>query len=279
LSKVLLRYRICDAGLVTWWQATATAAVSAAACLFLRLSFPVAGSPYVVALAAVLLVATWLLNKALQEGDASTVVPLLGLKIPFASIMAWLLLKESVSAGLWFAVLFSGGAVAFFGLGGQQVAQGGHGRKPVVAILLAVFAALLFSLADIIARASSASMDTITLVLWANVIWAPISVIMLLCPRYRKYRVGGADFWMCLSYGIFVTGAVLALYYSFTLADSVVLPNIIIGTRGVFALIAGYVFSKAAKVPIERQDGRVYVFRAAGTVLIVISLLLLKYSG
>ena len=279
LSKVLLRYRVCDPGLVTWWLVAGTAAVSAAVCAGMRLPFPGRGWIYIVVLAVVLVTATWFRNRALQDGDASTVVPLLGLKIPFTSVIAWLLLNESVPPVLWLAVFLSAGAVALFGAGRQQVAQGGYGRKPFFAILMAIGAALLFSCADIIVRIGSSRLETMALVLWSNIVSVPAAAVMIFSAKYRKYRIGITDLLMFLLYGVLVTGAMLALYYSFALADSVVLPNVITGTRGLFALVAGYVFSRAAKVPMERQDRLIYVYRATGTVLIAVSLLLLRYCG
>jgi drug/metabolite transporter (DMT)-like permease len=279
VSKVLLRYRLCNAGLVTWWLVAGTAVVSAAVCAGLRLPFPLKSWPYVIGLAIVLVTSTGVLNKALQDGDASTVVPLLGLKIPFTGIISWLLLKEKISPVLWMAVFLSAGAVALFGAGRQQAAQGGYGRKPAFSIVLAIGAAFLFSVADVSARIASMRIETVTLVLWANMVSAPVAVVMVYSGKYRKYRVGRVDLLLFLLYGALVTVAMWALYYSFTLADSVVLPNVITGTRGLFALFVGYIFSKAAKVPMERQAGLIYAYRAAGTALIVVSLLLLQYSG
>jgi len=40
LGKALMRYRICDAGLITWQQGLATAAVAGGLCVALRLPFP-----------------------------------------------------------------------------------------------------------------------------------------------------------------------------------------------------------------------------------------------
>ena len=40
LGKALVRYRLCDAGLITWGQGLATAAVAGVLCAWLRVPFP-----------------------------------------------------------------------------------------------------------------------------------------------------------------------------------------------------------------------------------------------
>ncbi len=278
LGKVMLRYRICDAGLVTWGQGVAVAVISLVAAAVMRVPLPSGNWGLVVSMAVVLLIATRLLNWALQEGDASTVVPLLGLKIPIASVLSWLLLGERASAAVWLAVVASAGAVALFGVGRQEKAQGGHGHKPVIAVMLAVCVALFYSMADILAKVSASSMSTVTVVLWSNVLWGPVSALALMSKKYRMYRVQAVDYGMFTLGGAFVVGAMLSLYYAFSVADSVILPNVIMGTRGIFALVAAYALGKAMKVPMERQSGMVYLCRAIGTLLLLATLLLLRVS-
>jgi len=276
LGKVLLRYRICDAGLVTWGQGVAISIISAGACLVLRVPLPGAGWLPVITLTAVLAIATRLLNQALQEGDASTVVPLLGLKIPASGLMAWLVLGERISAAVWLAVICSAAAVALFGIGRQEVSQGGHGRHPAVAVVLSVITAVLFSGADIVARTSESVIDPLGLVLWSNVVWGPVSALMLTGSKFRKYKVKRLDIGLFTLGAVFVTGAMLGLYYAFQLADSVIMPNVIMGTRGLFALIAGYALNKVARVPLERQRGLVYIYRMLGTLLILAALAIVR---
>lgn len=83
LIKTLLRYRVCDAGLVTWGLGIATGIISLVVVLAGRQPFPAEVPFLTVILAAIALGGHGLLSRALQDGDASTVVPLLSLKIPW----------------------------------------------------------------------------------------------------------------------------------------------------------------------------------------------------
>lgn len=274
LGKVILRYRICDAGLITWIELVVMAVFAAVICTVLRISLPFEVAGWMFLLSHLVLLAGLCLNKALQEGDASQVVPLLGLKIPLAGVFAVLLLNEQASVATWTALIGAGAAVALFGAGRQQVAQGGHGYKPIVPILFAFLASLFFALSDIVARISLDGVDPIALVLWMAILAVPAASAMLLKRKYKVYRVTLADIGLIFLRGMLVLVAVICLYTSFNLAGGVIGPNVVYGSRGAFALFIGYILNKSMKVSIERQGWEIYLLRAIGTGLLFVSLLL-----
>ena len=183
-------------------------------------------------------------------------------------------LDESASLRTWLAVAGSALAVSLFGVGNPEPAQGGHGCRPVAAILLVVLSCLFYGISDVIAMRALDGVDAVSLLLWSNVLWAPVAAVMLAQPRYRKYRVTALDAGLLTLRGMFVLGAVLGLYSAFRMAGGVILPNVIYGTRGFFALAAGYLLSRMLRLPLERQSGAVYALRLAGTLLLAAAVFL-----
>lgn len=274
LGKVMLRYRICDAGLITWLESAIMGFAALGISLVMGYPFPWHSWIMIFVLSHFIILAGWFLNIALQEGDASQVVPLLGLKIPFAGLLAVLLLGETASLSTWFALGGAGGAVALFGAGRQNPAQGGHGCRPAVPMLFAALASLFFAFADIAARLSLAGLNSLKLVLAMSVLALPTSLIMLARRRYKVYRITLLDAGLIFLRGVLVFVAVLFLYASFSRAGGVIGPNIVYGTRGAFALIIGYLLNKMLRVSIERQGWGIYILRLIGTGLLFLALLL-----
>lgn len=274
LGKALMRYRICDAGLITWGQGLATAVVAGILCLLLEAPFPRSQWLQVLCVAACIMIAVWMLNHALQEGDASTVVPLMGLKIPLTAFMAYIFLRETPTAGTWSAVACSGLAVGLFGAGRQNPSEGGHGHRPVIAIVFVVLSCLFYGISDVIAGHAIKSVSPRAILLWSNVLWAPVAVVMLARPYYRQYRVAPLDACLFAVRAILVLGSVFGLYTAFRMAGGVIVPNVIYGTRGIFALAAGYMLNRTLRVPMERQSPAVYGLRLAGMILLALGIFL-----
>jgi hypothetical protein len=197
----------------------------------------------------------------------------MGIKIPLTGLLAVAWLGEAASLSTWVAVICSGLAVSLFGMGGQEPAQGGHGYRPAVAVVFVLLSSLAYAVSDLIAKRALDGVDPVSLVLWSNVGWAPLSAAMLMHPRYRKYRIKPLDGAVLFLRGGLVLGAVLGLYVAFRMAGGVILPNVVYGTRGFFALAAGYVLNRAGHVPMERQSQLTYAFRAIGAALLFTAVL------
>lgn len=274
LTKILLRYRVCDAGLVTWGLGIATGIVSLVVLVFGRYPFPTEAPIATVMLAAIALVAHWFLSRALQEGDASTVVPLLSLKIPFVAVLSIFMLGERHTLRVYIAAGAAALGVAMFGIGRQERAQGGYGRHPILAIALACLSALSYALLDQLAKQTLAHTSPFRLVLWVNIIVACVCLIMLFRPHYRKYRLARFDLVMFLSGGGLMFGGLMFFFRALDLSDGVTIPNIVLSTRGFFALLIGFTLGQALKIPMERQSNRIYLLRAAGSVFLLAGLLI-----
>jgi len=279
VAKIMVRYRICNADLVTWSIGLGASIAALTLWIILRPPFPSLAAWPMFGLVGSLLLAGLFLNRAIQEGDASMVLPLLSMKIPVTALLAFLILDESHTPSVYAAVVLSAGAMALFGLGRQEAAQGGHGRHPVFALALAVLAACVYATADQMAKLALGEYEWLSVALWGHMLLGPFCLAMLFNRHYRQYRVGALDIAVFLCNGFVLVGAVCGLYIAFEAADGVTVPNVILGSRGLFVLAAGYLLRGALKVPMERQPPSVYALRAAGTILFLLAILLVSSAG
>ena len=97
---------------------------------------------------------------------------------------------------------------------------------------------------------------------------------LLARPHYRQYRIGRVDVALFGLRGVLLVGAISALYSAYGAADGVTIPNVLLATRGLFVLGAGYLLGKLLKTPMESQPGRVYALRVLGALLILGSIVL-----
>lgn len=272
--KILLRYRVCSAELVTWGVGIGAGLVSAVILMVQQYPFPIDIVWSLVLVAVVLLSASWFLSRALQDGDASTVVPLLSLKIPIVTVMSIFTLGERHGLKVYIAALAAALGVAMFGMGKQQKAQGGHNKHPLLAIVLACLSAFSYALLDQVVKRTLVHIEPVPLTLWANVIVACMCLLMLLNPHYHKYRLERADILLFAGSGILLAGGMLAFVGSLSLSDGVTVPNIVLSTRGFFTLMIGIVLARTTRIPMEKQSTGIYLLRAAGSVLLLVGLII-----
>ncbi len=276
--KVMLRYRLCDAGYVIFGINIASGLFAAAALLFIQEFIPSQAMIAFAAMTGFVFAGHWLFSKALQEGDVSLVTPLLGLKIPMVALLAGIWLKEAFTGGIYLSIGLSSLAVVFFGLGRQQKAQGGHGSHPLLAIGLAVLAALSYSIGDIFTRKTVEFMSPFTGLLWLQLFMGIIGMMILALPGYRQYRVHKVDYLVFSAVGAMLLGGIGLYMAAIHLAGNVTIPNIILSWRGLFVFILGLIWNRFASIPMERQSGRIYLLRLAGTGLLLAALIFLFFS-
>lgn len=274
-AKTIVRFRICSSAYTGWGTGMACGILSLILVAATRTPFPTESAAPMAGLVVLNVAALWLLNRGIQEGDVSTVMPIMGMKTPFAALLSFLLLGERHGAAVYAAVVISAIAVLIFGAGKQATAQGGHGSKPVVAILFALAAALGYCLADICARTAMRSASPFTVITWSWIFSGMICGAMLAHQSFRQYRVAKIDVLLFGINGALMISGIGMLFLSFKRMESVTLPNVIFGLRGVFTLAGGYVLSRALGLTIEKQPTRIYALRLVGTALITLSIVLI----
>jgi|GEM_PF-2032193 len=276
--KVLLRYRLCDAGYVIFGINIASGINAAMVLLFVQENIPSEARIAFAMMTGFVFVGHWLFSKALQEGDVSLVTPLLGLKIPMVALLAGIWLKEAFSGGIYVSIALSSLAIVFFGLGRQQKALGGHGSHPLLAVGLAVLAALSYSISDIFTRKTVELMSPFTGLLWLQMSMGVIGTMVLALPRYRQYRIQRVDYLLFGAAGAMLLGGIGLYMAAIHLAGNVTVPNIVLSWRGLFVFVMGLIWNTFASTPMERQSWGIYLLRLAGTGLLLAGLLFLYLS-
>jgi uncharacterized membrane protein len=274
ISKALVRYRICNSGLVTWGIGAGAGLVGGVFWGVLRAPFPSQALWPLLGAAAAVQTATWLVNRAIQEGDLSTVVPLLSVKIPIAALMALVLLGETHGVGTYAAVGLAGAGAVLFGVGRPMKAQGGHGMPPAVSILFACAGAATFALSDQLAKLGLDRSGATEFLVWTVMLRGAFCAAMLARPGYRRYRVTALDWGLFLAGGGVTVAVLGSLYEAFRLSDGVTLTNVILGTRGLFGLLLGATLGRLLRVPLEKQPARIYLLRVFGTGLVFAAMLM-----
>ncbi|HSV27128.1 MAG TPA: EamA family transporter, partial [Sedimentisphaerales bacterium] len=166
VTKMVLRYRICSAAYVAFATGAAAAIPSIIGLTLLGPSLPrQAIAPLAVATIAGF-VGLYSVARATQEGDPSTVVPVMGLKIPLVAVLSIFLLGETHPWHIYLAAGLAFSGVVLFSIGPQQKAQGGHGHHPVIGVIWAVVSATLYAVADIYIHKCILLMPPLNVAMW-----------------------------------------------------------------------------------------------------------------
>lgn len=277
--KLQLRYRLCSPLLITLGSCAAAGIMALPPLLAFRPAVAPQAAPALAGLVALTISSHLLLSMALQEGDASTVVPLLGLKIPFTAVLSALFFRELYPPSVYVAVVLSAAAVMLFGAGKPAPAQGGRGRHPAVGLALAVLAALSYSTADLFARQALRTMTPGGLILWTNVLVGILCAALMALPRFRLYRLGRVEYASFLLNGFLLTAGIGLFFVSMNLSGLITIPNILLAVRGFFAIAAGFALQRFLRIPIEKQTAAIYLLRLLGAVLLFVSLTLILLRG
>lgn len=279
LIKLFVRYRLCSPTLVTIAYCIAAGFLSLLVVSTMGYSFPPAVLPLFILVTFTTISAHLLLALAMQEGDASTVVPLLGLKIPFSAILAFLFLGEAYPPTVYVAVLIAATGVILFGLGKPAKTQGGHDRHPVVGILLATVSALTYSIGDIFVRKALVYIEPLQLILFVNIAMAVPCLVLIFLPAFKKYTVKTIDIGGFVICAILVTGGIALFFTSIKISGNITIPNIILATRGFIVLLVGFVLNKLLSVSIEKQSNTIYILRLIATFMVFVSLVIIIVQG
>jgi hypothetical protein len=99
---------------------------------------------------------------------------------------------------------------------------------------------------------------------------------LVIIPYIKKRKVSlllsGKDVWWTLISAIFLIVATLLLTISFKIADGVVIPNILVSSRGVFVVIVSAVLSHHGSTLLETQTWKIYLLRFVASSLIILSI-------
>ena len=202
---------------------------------------------------------------AIRVGDASFVVPLIGLKIFFIAGLSALFLDE-----FYTPLVYAGGIGAMVGmflLGDGKL----HGNP--AALLLMLFTTFCYALTDIfLVRLFRAGFGTLEVMFYLFVVSALLLVPFAVATLKGHYRLNRRFTGGLLLYGgVQLLGGVF-LMLSFALAKEATMVNIVQSARGLFAIGVVWLITRVGLEGMERLSRRQYLMRFAGAGLMTLSI-------
>ena len=232
---------------------------------------PVVAWPWLLAAATTCALAYAFLYCALSTGDVSSVMPLMGSKVLFSAMLAPLLLQEPTSWRVLVAALLVVVSTAALSYSPSELRSSAFHFKPVMLMLTSC---LIFSVTDVLIQRTLAHLDSTNFLVWYNILVAMIGIPMVLpLVRRRKLpvQIHGSSFLLIVAAAAFLVLATLCFVICFGLSNSIVIPNILMSTRGVFIVLLSLLLPRMGWMALDTQSGHVYAWRLAASLLIFLS--------
>jgi drug/metabolite transporter (DMT)-like permease len=271
-SKALLRNRIEEPFLLFLYISVIQALVTPLLWLFIRPRFPPPAGWIPLLISCVTCVAAYLLlYMALQCGDASSVMPIMGSKVIFAGLLAIPLLHERHNWQVYIGVVLVAISIAILS---YSPSRGGSSSFPLKPIVLMISCCVIFGLTDILIKRSLAYLDSYNFMIYYNFVVGVLSLCVI--PYIRKRKVSlvlkGMDLQLSLYSAVSLVAATLLFVILLGMWSGVVIPNILQATRGIFIVLVSAVLTHRGSTVLETQSKKVYMLRLAASILIVVSI-------
>ena len=272
ISKSLLKNRIAQPFLLLLYVNLFQAAITPILWLFVAPVFPTPGSWTPLLLAGgTCAVAYLFLYLALSSGDASSVMPIMGSKVIFSGFLAMFMLSESHGWPVYLAAILVAASIAILSYSPSHT----HSRKfPLKPIALMIACCIVFAFTDMYIKRTLAFLDSYNFMIYYNLIVGVISLSVI--PYIRRKKVSLAlkrsDMGLCLISAAFLVAATLLFVITFKIADGVVIPNILMSTRGIFIVMISAFLTHRGSTALETQGRKVYLLRLVASCLIILSI-------
>jgi drug/metabolite transporter (DMT)-like permease len=208
---------------------------------------------------------------ALSEGDASSVMPVMGSKVIFAGFLAIFMLGEKHDWTIYGAAILVALSIGILSYSPSPSRKSKFSARP---IFLMILCSIVFAFTDNFITRSLKYIDSYNFMVYYNLIIGMGSLVII--PYIKKRKVSlllsGKDVWWTLISAIFLIVATLLLTISFKIADGVVIPNILVSSRGVFVVIVSAVLSHHGSTLLETQTWKIYLLRFVASSLIILSI-------
>lgn len=202
---------------------------------------------------------------ALRHGDASFVVPMLGLKLFAVAGISAVLLGETYEP-----LVYVGAAGAFASL---FLLSDGKLRGSLRSALFVSAAALLYGITDVLlVGAIRAGVSPLEIGVYSLLVPAALTLPVTLTLLPGRWRVG-LPFGRALgSYATVQIAGMVFLMMAFGLAGKATIVNIVQTSRGLWVLAVVYGMGRLGMAGVERLTGAQYRKRAVGALLLMASL-------
>jgi len=202
-----------------------------------------------------------------RYGDASFVVPMMGMKVFFVALFAAIWLDEVYS--VWVYVGASGAVVGIFFL------NDGKRHGSVAALLLVLGNCVLYAATDIfIVRLFRAGFSAYEVMVYLFLGGALFMIPLAMVRLRGQWRINRPFMGGLVLFGIAQAGGGILLMIAFGLAQKATMVNIVQSSRGLFAVIAVYIISRIGIKGLEVLNTGQYLSRGMGSAMIAGSIVL-----
>ena len=272
ISKSLLKHRIREPFLFFLYISILQAVITPLLWLFVKPAVPPISGWMPLLLAGITGVLAFLfLYSALSGGDASSVMPIMGSKVVFAGFLATFMLNEKHTWAIYGAAILVAISIGILSYSPSPDRKNKFSGRPV---MLMILCSIVFAFTDNYITRSLKYIDSYNFMVYYNLIIGIGSLAVI--PYIKKKKVtlllAGKDLWWSLISAIFLVVATLLLTVSFKIADGVVIPNILVSTRGIFIVIISAVLSHQGSTLLETQTWKIYLLRLVASSLIIFSI-------
>ena len=272
VSKSLLKHRIGEPFLFFLYISVLQAVTTPFLWLFVKPAVPPISGWTPLLLAGITGVIAFLfLYAALSSGDASSVMPVMGSKVIFTSFLATFMLNEKHEWAIYCAAILVAISIGILSYSPSTNRGSKFAGWPV---FLMILCSIVFAFTDNYITRSLKYIDSYNFMVYYNLIIGIGSLVIIPFIKKKKIRLllRGKDLWWSLISAIFLVVATLLLTISFEIADGVVIPNILVSTRGIFIVIISAVLSHRGSTLLETQTGKIYFLRLVASSLIILSI-------
>ena len=199
-------------------------------------------------------------------GDVSSVMPIMGSKVLFTGLLAIFILNEIHGSAIYGATVLVAISIAVLsyspGKGGNKFAL-----KPVILMLISC---IVFAFTDILIKRSLAYTDSFNFLVFYNIMQGFYGLMVIPYLKYKKIpiRVSRKTLFFCFATSVMLLLGTLLIVITFKLGNGVLIPNILMASRGVFIVL----ISMIAGSKLDKQSGKVYIMRLAASILIILSI-------
>ena len=272
ISKALLKHRFREPFLFFLYISILQAALTPLLWLFIKPTLPtMAGWLPLLLAGGTGVVAFLFLYLALSTGDASSVMPIMGSKVIFAGFLAIFMLNEKHNWAIYFAAILVAISIGILSYSPSTGRKSNFSGRPV---LLMILCSIVFAFTDNFITRSLRYVDSFNLMVYYNLIIGIGSIVII--PYLKKKKetllLSGKVLWWSLIAAIFLIVATLLLTVSFEIAKGVVIPNILVSTRGIFIVFISAALTYRGSNLLDTQTWKIYLLRFLASSLIILSI-------
>jgi hypothetical protein len=147
-------------------------------------------------------------------------------------------------------------------------------KFPLKPIALMTGCSIIFGITDISIKRSLAFLDSYNFIIYYNVIIGALSLCII--PYIRKKKVSlvlkGSDLQISFYSAVLLVTSTLLFVIMLKMSSGVVIPNILMSTRGIFIVLISAILTHRGSTMLETQSRKVYMLRLAASLLIMVSI-------